>query len=1038
MDTVFRPYSSKILANDRKQVLIKDTLELVAKATGAFFKFLVASYGSITYSMLENWFIKEYEKDENQVNLGLVSAQNWFMPMEQGLVPEKFQILPIDAIKKFYNYCVESNEYVNQYLNSNLSEGFVWIDCFEYFKHFCKTINCSENDFRNDVACMIREKMIFVNSTNTSEDMAEGWQTISSMFGTGDKEDRKEKSECLRKVISFLSANKEVSTWEDYKERFIRYFNVKCYQEIYKKYAGTAQGRPPAFLNPFFNEKYIGNISGNQINNYIKGVENKLKEKSENIVFSTNKKIEDFLQKEIGMQFDQRLWSESFKAAMSAILQKRPQNYTYAVNQSDNKIKLEELRKVLGNNIGILEKFFDSPFYKGKKEDVFIIDQRSVKNLDKLYEIWEDSDMDEGIQQFIENESDRCRVIVNKSIYEYIYNCADAAADTFIKDAEYNGLREKHRKQKVHPIVIGRPQPTFSKGSAMDGEICNPRKKYNGVFNGQNNIIWINISLYHKDKNEFIDHHVPFCNSRYYEEVYAFSDMVDESTKKQRTARLGNNSGIGIHSELLPINSKKHKKAIKRYLRTKTNLKENVVFPSNASFNLYMKDGMPWITVNHKFTVPKIAKELNVGDSFLGYDLNQTAPNTYWIGKVVKNGTENSKTYCGLSIQIIGSGKIKSVVKANNREIDQLSYGGTSNFSPWKKERMKFIRLNDGEIKDIRCDKIYQFNAKYAVLLKKQIKNLANESNFSEYRKEIFDFMVNNPASILNLGSLSQICLDCLQTSKSILNTFSRLLFNEVRGKDEKFTIDVMEKIDKEIFDLHVKITNKITLKRKERVRRIVAGIIDIATANKAKMIFGEGDIGKSSKGTKKSMNKRTIDWCARAISQKMADCLRCFGISWFAVAPHYTSHQDPFIHVPDENVAMKARYNAVKPKEIVEFHLKKLSYYLKGKSSSSTTVEYYKKATETFFSNYGIEEIKHKINSIKFYDLHKLLNGHEVVYVPMKGGRFYFATYPVTTNATKFMFNGEQVYICDADEVAAANIALAGVRLVTKPRAVK
>lgn len=992
-----RGYKCTVVPNERKKKLLEKTYSYLQEGSDVFFDFFLSLYGGITPKMIPQ---------DLGINEQVICAVNWFKIVEK----TKDCIADDVLLNQFAQYYGENpNEEVVQFLTASYNKDkYVWVDCRQKFYTLQKDLGVQ--NLENDLECLIREDLLPVGSDKE----VNGWHSISKLFGCGEKEDRTLKAKVLNGLWQRIEKD-DILTEEDARNELLHSAGVLTPKEFRKVYKGAAGGRDCYHTLLVDGRNFTFNLK-----TLIKQTKDKLKEKSVDVEIPNKEALRLYLEKRIGRSFEQRPWSEMYKTALSAVMPKNTLNYGFAIDRHAQYTKIQTLKQPYDSAITALNRFFESECFTGS--DVFVISPSHLgKTLKKLYNY---KDVESGISEIIEDEDNSLRSGVNVNLLRYIFTLKDVfSAEDFIKAAEYNVVFERYNRQKVHPTVKGNQSFTFG-NSALSGKVIPPSKCLSNL-PGQ---MWLAINLL--DQGEWKEHHIPFHNARFYEEIYATSDNQNNPVDL-RTKRFGcslNKTFSAADIEKVKESAKKkHGKAAKRILRAKnTNTAVNWV---DCGFMLEKTEVNFKITVNYKLPDQKLGKfEPIVGTKILAYDQNQTAPDAYAILEICDDS--EAFDYKGYKVKCLSTGDLVSKSLTKQTEVDQLSYRGvdkTSNFyKKWKQQRRLFIKslnvpdaLNSFE--NINKEYLYGFNNSYMKLLKQILRGKFGPI-LVDIRPELIE-MCQGIGSIMRLSSLNHDSLDAIQSLKSLLHSYF-----DLKVKEEIKTEELREKADKEVFKLLQQVIQKQKNKRKEKVNRTVDAILTLAVNEQVQVIVGEGDLCVSTKGTKKRQNNRTIDWCARAVVEKLEKACKLHGLHFKEIPPHYTSHQDCFEHNKDiENPkeVMKCRFNS--SENVAPWMIKKFANYLKCET------KYYVQGMQDFLEHYGLVEYKDHIKKgkIQIGDFQKLIKlalekvGEKEIVFPCKGGRIYLSTHCLTNESKPIVFNGRRCYVNNADHVAAINVGI-------------
>lgn len=1021
----------------RKEDLVKSTFDHLEKGSLVFFDTLISLYGGLNPKTIESKLSEVQNKkpkkpknpkknakkkdveDVEKTDIKLICAIFWFRVVPKDNY-EKFSIPQPILEKKFKKYFGEDcSELASVYFKSNIDiEKYHWIDCRQKYESFCKEAKFQE-DFSHDLEILVSEGLLPVQKGKIAD---KTWATVSNMFGDGKKEDRPSKVEAYKKIIAAVESHKDqIQNADDLKRVVFDAVEVKTNAEFYKKIAGAGGGSPPRICNiikkSVFDEKTYQNV----IDTCNKNIGNK----SKDLTWKEIKNFKKYIEKKIDAPFYQNSWSEMLKNALGDIQSKNSRNINFSQEQLSLKKELATLE--VGNT---LNKYFQSSFFTTQDEFVIAPYHIGGRELPKLFKAWDNSD---DIEQCIQEYCDEIKTTLAKdpiqNILRYLHSVRNECnAESILAEAKYNKLIEKFESQSIHPTIKGNNWFTWG-DSALDGKVVPPNKRRVNKFSTPDTSIWIEVKLFNSREKRWEKHHVPFFNTQFYEEVYAYNP-ASENQVLLRTKRFGHNFNEPLKPELIDfIKNSKTKKSAKRIARVEAQIQSGLmpnVEWKDCAICIKKEDSRFKISVIYKFKTQNKTK-YEIGDVIVAYDQNQTAAHSYAVLKIV-DGT----SFRNYNLEVLETGKIESNVSCASNTIDQLSYAGLpfKQFRSWRKHAYSFVKsFNDKDLLDKfkkiirRRPNLYRFNCDYARLLKKSMEGKSCQELIQKIRNEIIRFLDTKECSIRHVCSLSHDSFSAIVACKAIINAY----FSNKLGKctDEEKLAD-----DPELFNIRKDLERRRKNKGREKINRTCNSILKIAIENNAQFVVGEADLSTGDKNNKKKQNSKNMDWLARGVAKKIATACTMHSIKFLGVGPHYTSHQDALEHQKDfdnPKSVMRARYTKLPPSKLSEYDIKKMSSFLKN-NSEGTTAKYYNEAMKDFLKNYNIEFLENDIKSkkIKFWELSKRLEQYDEIIFPRRGGRFYLATHRLTTNATKIKYAEKEYWFSDADEIAAINIGLA------------
>lgn len=1003
-DTVYRPYTCKLLPDARKRGLLEDTDRMMRCGQEVFLDLYAAILGGIKPALVAVL----YPDQDTQ----LLCAVSWFRL--RPVTKNKTIISSSNMMQAFASYYGEEpNEFVATYLTSNYdADKYMWVDCRSLYSSLCSDLEVSPDSLSVDIESMMRQNDIMLYDAE-----AKGWAAMSHIFGEGEKANTNNQYKLCCDVIDRLEKS-EIKTKEEYTAVVFEVFGAKDKKEVKKIWSPK---RAASLI-----EDLDADTKDFNVENYKQRWIELKNEKSFSPSYPNNKALKKYIENKISDKFGMpakyhmESWSVMYRNALTDICTKTTRNYNFSVEQVARK---KELEKLDASALNILNGYFASSYFT--TSDVFVIEKRHIPNMKNLVDkyIALDNPTDEDINNIIndvndETKEDGCNTGIVQ-LQRYVLSiCKCVSIEQIDSALKINKLNSDIKRQKANPLVMGNMSYTYGK-SAMVGTIADPRAMHNGKINGMTPEMWAYMSLYHKDTQEWRMHHVPFYHAKYYEEVYHYdpshTDSVDIRTRRNKTKHTKSNIA---YDEVNPNFTKKNIRTVSTMKNTHVNVD---IIPS--SFELRKRNGNYEITISQKIK----KTEKRSGDLVMGFDQNQTRPNTYSIWRVNNDGGKH-EFVCG--------GKITSIINLGDREIDVLSYDGVDESSdyflrfvegrkkyinqiahldvfaktPENKLKIDFDCYN--ELNNIKEKQLYRWQSKYLRLLLRIIK--ITKCNIPGIKREIMEVVETMDAK----SSLSHTCIENIRRMKSLIHCWFSYLMNEKEPTNEK-----KESYDKDMYRLLQHIEKRRNNKNKERVRKIAASIIDIAIANNVNVIVGEGELNTIKKGKNKESNARAMDWCAKEVAKKVEQGCDLTDITFWAVSPYNTSHQDPLEH-DAKNKVMNPRMEIVALIDRNEWAVKKLTNLCRTKPKNGTTGEYYNAGIDIFCQHYNVDRKKlAKIKTIK--DIQGLLPGYTELLLPMRGGRYYLASHCATSSARLIEYAGSQRWLCDADEIAAANIAL-------------
>ena len=991
----FRPYSGKLLPNERKAPMVVETLNWLDRAYGSFFDLFVGLWGGIQHndiaSLLE-------QADDKETDVDLLLAVHWFR-----VVPKSQQNSALDAVENrvalFRQYAGHAPsplalEYLSGPVDASKDQ---WCDCRQLYHQMCEQIGANLDQ---DVSSLLRLKLLPVMQTQTLN----AYSFCSNMFGEGQKEDSSVKARMYAHVAKELEAQKP-TTHEDYRR-------------VVSSVGDLPPQRGVDILMSDLRSTASGPIDEKYLNSRVERYAKAAAEKSQNNELPNRLRVKKFILDMVGNPYNCSVWAAPALRAASDIKSKNSNNYRFAVERFDRQKMIDDLAKVplIRGAQDVLREFRKGEFNE------FVVEKRHLgKSLPTLFDMWTSMNCAEGIAEYQTSLKDNYDRQPIAELLELVYpHRHSVSADVFLQAAELNKLENTHATRRVHPTVHGKVVINFGTNSTIFGSITPPEKllKFRGqiVPAGQTGMIWFTMCLI--DNGKWTKHHIPTHCTRYFEEIYAYREGLPVLPEPRRAIyghRIGNK--ISDTSKIDP----RRRKASKQYLRTLENMTHNVEFDPTTQF---MVDGDLNVTITARVAKLTTSRDLNVGTRIMAVNKNQTIRDSYTIWECVPHGTDNSfrHTQADCSLKLVADGHITSMV---NGSIDQLSYSGpdAAKCEGWIQQRSAFVESVDDEegnymkkFVGITQVKLYSWNLQYSKFLAQLIKDRMTNKNCASFRNEIVSFISGRFGC--RLGSLTQTSLSLITKMKSVISQY----FN----RNQKFTIEEQTEFDKEMFDLLNVLEQKRINKRKEKVNRTISSILQLAKLNGVGKLVMVNSLPVATKEAKPETNQRAVDWCARQVQQKIADQANAVGIFCDFILGFDVSHMDPFVFISGTDTGKQPQFDEVDRDNINSTHVAKFADWHGQLSVHKTTTSVYHRGLRAFASHYGLNF--DSLPKIKHSKLSEVLPNGKVL-IPYRGGRWFLSTYPVTTHARRVTWNGETKYLNWGDMVAPVNIMLMSFR---------
>lgn len=1035
-----RAYNTVLKPNARKQKMLKNTFEFIQKGSASIFEIFIDLMGGIDIEMM-----KKYP----DVDPYVFCATNLF----RVVIKDDQDEVPQPTLNKlFEKYLgVAPNEAAQEYFSGNFdTEKYCWADCHVKFRRLCQRINLAPEKIKETIASLIHETIIpLVKASKLT-----GHASASMLFGDDEKEDRSIKTGILNKILETIELNKP-QTRSELNAVILAAANATNAKDFKKVYAGPAGGRPNFLDYSLEQTDFQTGTEEVVVNNFIKKCKDVIGGKSDDINRIGFNEIRLLIEEKMGSPYHLNRWGQFITNGLSDIQSKNSRNYTFANDQLETRKTISKLDQ---SGVSKLNAFFDSEFFNA--DDKYAITNRHTGDITEFLKLCDQID---NFDDCFKEQKNQASNNVMRNVLEYIYSIRTELTPSQWSDAlKFNFENEKYNRQCIHPTVLGNKGATYGE-HGLSGSIFPSGKMFNGKIAGEiteetikvGMKIWTTLELL-QDDGCWKKHHVPFFNSRFAEEFYAFNPNSKAPEVLIRTKRFGYkipSRSKNVYSECLNESFQKGKsKVASRMIALKESNFPNVK-DQKPSLTIKMTEDTFELSINVKVPATQSkGYKPKIGEKIIGVDQNQTTNNTLSLIEVVPENTANSRLYRGFNVVVHKTAKITSFTKIGNgeRQIDQLSYPGieknTERSIEWRAARRKFVdRMPNippgvkGQSLQCQYDKVnnsqylYSYNSGYAKLLARfmRINNMVEDQlkiPMTEIRREIVEF-ASGKMSILRLSSLDYNSFDAIRRTKSVLNAYFSHLLGKGNTDEQKYHADP------ELFDLLQMLEKKRVNKGREKINRCFDFIMNIAVSENVSCIVVESDLPTATKLVKKAKNVRRLDWLARGVVNKLVTGTSIHNIRLFQVSPSFTSHSDGTEHNKDlDNPVpkMRARFKLISPSQVSSEDLKQFSKYLKGDLYKTSI--YYKDATNDFISHYGLEEYRDLIlnNKWKLADFVQVMElklielGEMEILYPLRGGRMFLASNNEVTNSVRFVYNGREFWLCPSDEMASLSIALA------------
>lgn len=1054
---VVRPYNTKLLPDNRKYNMFLQTFKRLNLISSNHFDLLVCLYAAITNKKAE-----EYKSEkEDHVTADSLCAINWFRPMSKRYI--KYATTTFKMLELFKEYSGhEPDTYSKNYLMSNIdSDRFVWVDCRKFAKDFANQMELSFHEFTTLSETLLANSILVLNES-TKANWA--WGAVSALYGGGDKEDSTLKSKILLAFVDALN-NPELKTRREILNHVCESLKYQSYQDMYVDFRSVVDdkgnkkspnGSMP-IVTKFESDDLIGdNQRKTMISSFTKNAAAKASKKPIPYLDILKDHMISLCE-----EYNVYAWAAAITNSNADVTARNTRNLTFIGEQNTRRKELSVLQTTTNEKAkDILNKINDNLIPEVRYTPA---PKHLGRDLANLFEMFKEKDINQ-----IGNEEEKQNVI-NDCIEQYVDDCRslnrnpvaallkhisgyyeDFSAKNFLDGAKLNVLTEVVNRQKAHPTICSEKAYTWiskidknrrQANSSLVGWVVPPEEVHKEKIAGQQSMMWVTLTLL--DDGKWVKHHIPFADSRYYSEVYAYNPNLPYLEGGiPRQSKFGNKptTNLTAESQALLANSK-HKKANKTFLRAKENITHNVRVSPNTSLCIRpLKDSagnqmfdnignmLFGMQINHRITVGKPNYKIEVGDRFLGFDQNQSENHTYAVLQRVSESSHGTHHFNGWDVKVIEKGKVTSDVVVRDEVYDQLSYEGvpydSPKFTEWREKRRKFvldnmsIQIEEGktfltEFDKLNKDSLYRWNMNYMKLLRKAIR--AGGKEFAKITKaEIFELGVMRFGP-MNLGSLSQVSLKMIAAFKGVIQSYF-----SVSGCID----DASKKAhDSMLFAFLCSADEKRTNKREEKTNRAASFILQKAYSHGCKMIVCEDDLPIADGKVGKAQNADRMDWCARSLAKKVNDGCVAMSICYRAIPAYMSSHQDPFTHMQDKKTSvLRPRFMEVGKDSIRDYHVAGLRRMLNSKGNAGTSA-YYREAALRFCEALGVPPELVKNKKTHASELGKHMGS--AMLMPWRGGRIYVASKKLTSDAKSIKYCGEDMWQYHADEIAAINIAM-------------
>jgi hypothetical protein len=995
---VVRPFNGKVTATGKRLAYLEETFHYLEKAAGGVSTLFAALGSYLDATTISNLINKNQD-------LAVVIFRYHVVPKGEA------HTLPVgtDMVSRFVaDYGMEPNEFQRAYLDSPIDqEKYCWQDNRDVGCWLGEQLGVSEADMRAIAVTFYNNQMLYDCVKGTGSGNA-----VSLLFGSGKKSDYSMKGVIAGKAASVL-AKYRPATYQDARKMILEANGFTSVKDLVTSYGIT--GRSSA-LQIFMEGIESGPISSKTLDARIKKfTEDSERNGRKNLVPHAGA-IRNWLIEQAGSSVEnyQMAWCEVYGNVSADWNAKVESNFNFVAEKVKALTELSNIQKStpdLGKALKLFEEYLTTcqdefaiaPYHFSVMEEVRM-EMATGREFNDAYDDALNS-LDMESKQPIQP---LCKFLIERG--------GSISFDTFKSAAKYLKTQSKIAGRYPHPFVKGNQGFTFGSKNIW-AAINDPMMEYaDGRIAGGSAMMWVTATLL--DGKKWVRHHIPFANTRYFEEVYASKKglpVLPCARDGKHSFKLGNNLSV---ERVEKVKEGGRTKATKAQERILSNLTHNVQFDSSTTFIIRRQEESFVICVNHRHPAPLMKKEMEVGDKIIGIDQNVTAPTTYAIVERVASGgiERNGKQY-----KVTAMGAISSVQKTRGGEVDVLSYMGVelsdskNGFQSLWNKCLDFVTKHGTE-NDVKyynntavwANKLYVWHKMYFRLLKQLMRRAKDLKPFRDHLQHL---LFHPNLSPLQRHSLSLTSLEATKIVRNCIHSYFSLL--GLKTLDERKAADI------NLLEVLEKLYAGLVERRKERTK-LTAGLL-VRLCNEHGISFAaiEGDLPVVGEGKSKAANNTQQDWTARELEKRLSEMAEVVGIKVIAVLPHYTSHQDPFVYSKNTK-KMRCRWNWRTTKTFTDRDALSIRRIL-SKPETGTNL-YYQKGLKAFAEKHGLDLAEMKKRKDAQWYLERIQDKNFLV--PMNGGRVYLSSVKLAGKETIDM-GGEILYLNDADQVAALNVLL-------------
>jgi hypothetical protein len=1018
---LIRPYTGKLTLNERRTKFLEDTLNYHARMTSLFYNLSQAVCGAVSYQDIYE-FIDKKETDKYE-------AIFLFQPVEQTTAHKSCIVQHQDLLKLYTQYTGKTpTPKVSHYLTSKLDEKYCWQDNRKLFNKMASEIGITNEQFSNYAHGILSNNLFIAREADQA-----AANLVSNLFGTGTKAPKAARLDILFKTNQTLPKITKPTKYHELQQAIVQATGENSIQAVLTKFGQKgATTKLQAVLkespNTTLDDKTFTSIQ-KKLHKDEETYRNKIdiphKQEVGSFIRDYSDRFCDFNYKPI---------IEAFKAALADIQSKCSNNLRVIESKDKLYNDFANVDPAVQPMINILQAHIHT------LPEPYAPYTHSFGDLQSLFD-----DLNNGIsavdaiEECINNTDNFSRKPDENWLRVVAPHYHSNTADQTFKAVKYLFAKQQYEQRKPFPFVATNLPATWGK-SNIPGSINRPHDQLNGTFNGQRPNMWLTALIL--DGRTWVNHHLCFASSRYFEEVYFYNHELP-TKNETRNPKFGFKliSNLSPEAKEIVRNSGNRKKAAKAIERIKANSTHNVRWDDDTSFQLQKKDNKLVVTINHRIIANHLEGQIKkgdlyvacpntlfdtfkVGDKILGQDVNQNAATANAVYEVAPQGP-NTFPWHGKHLKLVETCQSTMPYKTKQAIInDALSYDGVDVRDPNGLKELKTLcetfitpfineKLNKNKSRAFRCEKLYTFTKLYMRLIKNTMNE--NKSRLDLFRQHLQHILFEHHLSPLRLHGISMNGLDASRATKGAISSYFDLLGHK--------TDPQRHSADKALFVAGQNLINNQTRRRDQRVKVETSITMRLAHKHKVKAIVLEADLPSTTTGTSKSQNNTRLDWCAKKSAERKIQSANCAEIYACAINPCHTSHQNPFVH-STQNPNLRPRFAEVTKGRLADWQLKNIQSNLKSRKTTGTAV-YYQTAAVLFCQHHGLTDkdvLKMKYPS----ELDAKIKEKDYL-IPQKGGRVYISTYPVTSCAkpSRIDWFGKNQYECDADAVAAVNIIL-------------